>query len=209
MEMFSSSILEFWDMITGVIDDNKAKIIRFSCFGILIVGIFWAAFNYFKADRIADTSADSGYIDRYRAPRVEDTSELNNFAKLVKTISEIKQGSEAIAETITRINTKPFNTDGGLLTDYVPAEEEFIVQEPEIQSPQISVKAIISSNNSKAAIISAGGRNGLIVRRGDVLPNDLGRVTKIKSDGITVRVDNKKDFDFPVSQNSFNIENLK
>lgn len=199
------ALIEFWEIITGVLDDNKAKVIKLSCFGILFFGMIWAALNYFRASRIADTSVDaesemSAFIPSTRA----EEQSLKKLETLAKTVGDIRTGGEAIANKIIEIHTKPFNIEGydeaglenlestGLQNDIAaltPSNEQPL---PEESNPVINIRAIIMSGTGHKAVIDAGGRAGLVVSRGSRLPQNLGRVTKIQSDGITVKFDDKE-----------------
>ena len=224
MNLLLESFQEFWEILTGVIDDNKAKLVRLSCFTVLFLGILWAAVNYFRADRIADTNQafDSMFLlGRRSSPNVpENRDTMNKFEALAKTISDMREGGEAIATTIAAMNSRPFNVEGvnefGLedlggdrsrditRLDAIAAmsgnseSQQEATEEP--TAPEgIFVKAIMSSGKSAKAVVDAGDLKGLVVRRGDKLPGELGQVVRIKSNGITVRA-NKRDFDYNVSK---------
>ena len=199
------ALVEFWEIITGVLDDNKAKIIKLSCFGILFFGMIWAALNYIRANRIADTNVDAENEMSTFVPstRAEEES-LQKLETLAKTVGDIRTGGEAIANKIIEIHTKPFNIEGydeaglenldamGLQNDIsalTPLNEQPL---PEETNPAINIRAILMSGTGYKAVIDAGGRAGLVVSKGSRLPQNLGRVTKIQSDGITVRFDNKE-----------------
>ncbi len=224
MNILIESFQEFWDILTGVIDDNKAKLVRLSCFTVLFLGILWAAVNYFRADRIADTNQafDSMFLfgrsSSSHTPENRDT--MNKFEALAKTISNMREGGEAIATTIAAMNSRPFNVEGvnefgledlggdrsrditrlnaiaAMSGNSEPQQET--TEEP-IAPEGIFVKAIMSSGKSAKAVVDAGDLKGLVVSRGDKLPGELGRVVRIRSNGITVRA-NKRDFDYNVSK---------
>ena len=224
MNLLLESFQEFWEILTGVIDDNKAKLVRLSCFTVLFLGILWAAVNYFRADRIADTNQafDSMFLlGRRSSPNVpENRDTMNKFEALAKTISDMREGGEAIATTIAAMNSRPFNVEGvnefgfedlggdhsrditrldaiAAMSGNSESQQE-ATEEP--TAPEgIFVKAIMSSGKSAKAVVDAGDLKGLVVRRGDKLPGELGQVVRIKSNGITVRA-NKRDFDYNVSK---------
>ena len=229
INIITDALAEFWDILTGVFNDNKAKIIRFSCFGFLFVGIIWAAANYFRADMIADTQRDLGFDSDYFIPRREDNSQLNQIANFAQALSDLRQGGEVIASTLSKINSRPFNIEGyneaGLeaLTVSENNQEtrelnksediniEIETQQPQqiedIKPPIISVKAIMTMGKNNVAVVDAGGRFGIMVKRGDKLPNDSGQVIKIKSNGITVRFDNKN-FEYEVAKSSVKVKKV-
>ena len=203
------ALIEFWEIITGVLDDNKSKLIKLSCFGILFFGMMWAALNYFRANRIADTNvnADEEISTFVPSTRAEDEA-LYKLESLAKTVGDIRNGGEAIANKIIEIHTKPFNIegydDGGLealdATGAINSANGVAAlpssssneQQPEDSTPVINIRAIMMSGSERKAVIDAGGKFGIIVSRGSRLPQNLGRVTRINSDGITVRFDNKE-----------------
>ena len=221
MNFLIESFQEFWEILTGVIDDNKAKLVRLSCFTLLFLGMLWAGVNYFRADRIADTNVefDPSFlgIRGSSTSEPENRGELNKFEALAKTVSDMRQGGEAIATTIAAMNTRPFNIEGyneiGLESlgsdrditriDAIAAiagNQEATQQAQEVTAPTgILVKAIMTSGKSNFAVVDAADVKGLVVRRGDKLPGELGRVVRIKSNGITVRA-NKHDFDYEVAK---------
>ena len=223
MDILVESFQEFWEILTGVIDDNKAKLVRLSCFTLLFLGMLWAAVNYFRADRIADTEQafDSMFLlgGSSQSRTQENRETLNKFETLAKTITDMRMGGEAIATTIAAMNSRPFNVEGvnefGLedlggdssrditRIDAIAAmagnpevQQQDVTEEPTAPTG-IFVKAIMSSGKSAKAVVDAGDLKGLVVRRGDKLPGELGRVVRIKSNGITVRA-NKRDFDYDV-----------
>ena len=222
MNFLIESFQEFWEILTGVIDDNKAKLVRLSCFTVLFLGMLWAAVNYFRADRIADTNQEfdsNFFLGRGSSPRVpENRDDLNKFEILAKTVTDMRQGGEAIATTIAAMNSRPFNVEGinefgfedlgGDRSRDITRIDAIAAMAgaPDTQSAEevaapagIFVKAIMTSGKTSKAVVDAGDVKGLVVRRGDKLPGELGQVVRIKSNGITVRA-NKHDFDYEVAK---------
>ena len=76
MEGFHEGFVSFWETLTGVLDDDRSKIIRLSCFVLLFLGIIWAGLNYFQAERISNLDED---VDSYK--------ERNKECELVFSIS--------------------------------------------------------------------------------------------------------------------------
>ena len=204
MNALLETFTDFWEVLTGVFDDNKSKLIRLTCFTLLAFGAMWAALNYFRADRLSDTE-----VEVYRPERMElhrEDPALKRMADLARTVQEMRQGGEAIAQAITAAHTKPFNTEGynemgledlgedkiqlsenNLMTasgEIKPAEEE--------QKPEIFVRAIMTSGKKRTAVIDTGEEKGVLIRRGSLLPNDLGRVTKIRANGINARINGRE-----------------
>ena len=201
MNSISEIFLDFWEVLTGVFDDNKSKIIRLTCFTLLAFGAAWAALNYFQADRLANTE-----VEIYRESRTEthrDDTALKRMVELARTVQDMRQGGEAIARLIASAHTNPFNTEGyndmGLEdlgesrinstgNNFMTASED-VQPADEFQPPQILVRAVIMSGKKQAAVIDMEEEKGILIRRGDMLPYDLGRITKIRADGITARID--------------------
>ena len=194
----ATAVSEFWDVLTGITDDHRSKMIRIVILGVLSLGIIWAVLNYFRADKIADTQRESGLVSDYGSyrPRTGDETALSQIANVAQTLSELRDGGEAIATRITNIHKKPFNTEGynefGLEGLTMVNQSSDIAQQAaqapeEPQAPQLNFKAIMNFNNKRVALVDAGGRSGLIVKQGDRLPNDLGRIVKIKHNKVTVR----------------------
>lgn len=113
---FVSGFSDFWEILTGVIDDNKAKVIRFLCFALLVVGIGWAVFNYFRADLLSNTNIDSLSTGGHYVPE-DDGQALRHMANLAKTVQEMRQGGLAIANHINEAHTRPFNTDASEIVE--------------------------------------------------------------------------------------------
>lgn len=230
MEILTKSFEEFWEILTGVIDDNKAKLVRLSCFTLLFLGMLWAAVNYFRADRISDTSIEfnSPFMGGHHSTTTENRAALNKFEALAKTVGEMRRGGEALASTIIAMNSRPFNIEsvdaiglealdsengrditrlGAIAamagnTASLDVDLQEVQQEPqeEVIAPTgILVKAIMTKGKNSTAVVDAGNVKGLVVRRGDDLPNELGKVVRVKSNGITIRT-NEHDFDYEVSK---------
>lgn len=206
------SFTDFWEALTGVLDDSRAKLIRLSCFTLLVFGVAWAAINYFRADKISDTDIEF-YSTSHHEGR-EDSAALKKIANLAHAVQEMKQGSEAIAATIAAKHTKPFNIDGynemGLEdlgegkdafpngdSDTIKISGEVLPGEYNSAAPEILVKAVMLSEKSSRAIIDTATEKNRIVKRGENI-DGLGRVTRIRSKGITVRID-KKNIDFDIA----------
>ena len=192
-----SSLSEFWDILTGVIDDNRSKIIRLTIFVTLSLGIMWAVLNYFRADRISDTQRDLGYASDYVfTPRENNEQSLTQMADVAQKLAELRDGGQAIAGKIAVIHKKPFNIDGyneaGLESLASTTEETPQEQAPQgPQRPQITLKAIMNLNKRKVALIDTARRSGLMIKQGDRLPGNSGRVVKIKDNKITVRFESQ------------------
>ena len=194
---------EFWEVLTGVFDDNKSKIIRLACFVMLALGAIWAAFNYFRADMLANTDVEV-YRPQELERRREDNSSLQRIMNLANTIQDMREGGQAIARAIQNSHTKPFNIDGyneigleslGESIENISAEPEPVIVEKidEFQPPSLDIKAIMLSGKNRVAVIDMADEKGYLIKKGQLLPDGSGgRVTKIKADGITVRIDGRE-----------------
>lgn len=204
MEVFSESFVSVWETLTGVLDDNRSKIIRLSGFVLLFLGIIWAALNYFRAERIAnlDENMDS-YASSIHTSHSSDA--LNKLTEMAQTVGTMRRGGEAIAESLSSMNTLPFNIDGydemgledlnstanspqghadGQISDQQPEQEK--------QPPQVMVKALMLSGRNRYAVIDYADKKGHVIRQGQKLPDGEGRVVRINQEGITVRLDDKE-----------------
>ena len=218
MNTIIDSFTEFWEVLTGVFDDNKAKIIRLVCFSLLAFGIMWAATNYFKADKISDTD-----VEFYRPAPTEahaDGAALKRIADVAQAVQDMRNGGEAIAATILAAHTKPFNIEGyneaGLENlgeggenfsreaiiaamaanssgDVVPKVEEVAPQ-----APAIIVKAVMLSGKNARAVIDTPTEKNKIIKRGEKLEG-LGRVVRIKRRSITLR-DGRQEFVYEIPE---------
>ncbi len=211
MNVLLDSFTEFWEILTGVFDDNRARLIRLSCFTLLAFGVAWAAINYFKADKISDTDVEF-YSPSQREAR-GDSAALKKMADLARTVQEMKQGGEAIAAAIAARHSKPFNIDGynemGLenlgeggeffsqsdSTIQIPGETS--LGEDNSAEPEILVKAVMLSKKNARAIIDTATEKNKIIKRGENI-DGFGRVTRIRKKGITVRI-NRQDVDFNIA----------
>lgn len=188
---FFTDLIDFWEILTGVVNDNKAKMIRLTCFVVLAIGIGWAIFNYFRAGLLADTDVNAlSPTERYIPP--EDRRGLVRMANLAQTVQDMKHGGLTIAETIAASHSRPFNVSG------VPVEEPASnvalsfdsrpTQVNQEDETEIFVRAIMMTGDTRAAVLDVGEDfKGHMVRRGTILPNNLGRITNITKDKVTIR----------------------
>ena len=218
MEDFREGFTSFWETLTGVLDDDRAKIIRLTSFVVLFLGIIWAGLNYFRAERISNLDED---MDNYSVSESGGSSEtLNKLTEIAQTVGTMRKGGEAIAESLSSMNTMPFNIDGynemGLEDlnttasrqqghagnhplDNTGEQEQIQEQKQEEQPPQLLVKALMLSGKSKYAVIDYADKKGSVIRQGQKLPNGEGRVVRINQEGITVRLkDNSKEVVYTV-----------
>ena len=154
---FMNSFSDFWEILTGVLDDNKSKIIRYVCFILLIAGIGWAGFNYLRADLLANTEINALPQEHYVPP--DDGRALKRMADLAQTVQEMRHGGNAIAEAIANIHTRPFNVTGEKVID--PSQTAALsldtqpVQTAEEAEPEIFVRAIMLAGKTHAAVVDA------------------------------------------------------
>ena len=212
MEELHEGFVSFWETVTGVLDDDRAKIIRLSSFVLLFMGIIWAGLNYFQAERISNLEED---MDNYAVSGAggHNSETFNKLTEIAQTVGTMRRGGEAIAESLSSMNTMPFNIEGynemGLEDLNTTAsrqqghagthplentgEQDQNQEQPqEKQPPQIMVKALMLSGRNKYAVIDYAAKKGHVIRQGQKLPDGEGRVVRINQEGITVRLDNKE-----------------
>ena len=201
MQDIREGFTHFWEILTGVFDDDRSKLLRIMSFVMLFMGCIWAGLNYFKADRIADLSQEmevSSHVQSIRG-RNEAMEKLMEAAKAVGTM---RRGGEAIANAISEMNTSPFNIDGyneyGIedlsgLSEFAPEA----VPEREEQRQEVLIKALMISGRNRYAVIDYAAARGAVIRQGQELPGGGGRVVRITAEGITVR-DNGKEYTYSV-----------
>ena len=187
---------QFWETITGVLDDDQSKLIRIMCFFTLFLGIVWAGLSYFRAERIANVSEElsSSYVSTTRRGNNQAMEKLMAAAQ---TVATMRNGGEAIARQISEANIKPFNLDGynEIGIEDLSGVSEFsdnpenAAQRDERQKPAVLVKALMLSGRSRYAVIEFAGEKGKVIRQGQKLPDGEGRVVRITKEGLTVKYD--------------------
>ena len=185
----------FYEMLTGVFDDEQSKIFRYICFGVLFAGIIWSGWYYFRAQRLSDTNTPLD-PDMYTDLRPRsDNSPLKRIVDLASTIDTMRSAGGSIAQAIDRLHHMPFNTDpeGGLERTDDPGESlSSSPQETPLRADPVNVKMIMTGEDGeKLAVVDVGNdkekvERSLIVRQGDELPNNGGLVSSIRDNGITV-----------------------
>lgn len=141
---------------------------------MLISGIIWGAFTYVEAGKITN-------LDEFHNMRPEvntSTEEYSDIRKIIDHSRKIvlaRNGGSDLAENIYGIRKGSFNTDEANF--YETTERENI--------PQVIVRGLMLSGESRYALINTSRDNGMIIKQGDRIPN-IGRVISIKHDGITV-----------------------
>lgn len=188
----------FYEMLTGVFDDEQSKIFRYICFGVLFAGIIWSGWYYFRAQRLSDTTTPLD-PDMYTDLRPRsDNSPLKRIVDLASTIDTMRSAGGSIAQAIDRLHHMPFNTDpeGGLERTDDPGEAlSSSPQETPLRAGPVNVKMIMTGQDGqKLAVVDVGDKKGkaLIVRQGDELPNNGGLVSSIRDNGITVIFNNEE-----------------
>ena len=199
----------FWECITGVLEDNKARMLRLATFVTLLIGMIWAAWNYFEASTISNTNEEGSYLEAemrvQQAAAQRENQTLKKIAEVAAAVNTMRNGGLAIAESMNGMNRRLFNIDGfndfgmedisgtgtGTGDSFVDAVNATASNpaptQQEQQEVQLSVKAVMLSDKSKIAIVDTGGKKGVIIRVGSELPGGVGRVVRIKSNGLTVR----------------------
>ena len=196
MNALGEGFTYFWEVLTGVYDEDRAKLIRWLCFFLLFAGIMWAALNYFRAGRISNLSEAVSSDTTPSASR--DSSLIERAAATAELIGTMRTGGAAIAQQMSAMNRKPFNIEGygedgigdisGIGTITVPEPPP-----AEQQRDNIVVKALMFQGKNKYAVIDYASHKGLIVRLGKSLPGEAGRVVRITREGVTVRKNSKEE----------------
>ena len=206
MNELHDSFIYFWECITGVLEDNKARLLRISAFVTLLIGIIWAAWNYFEASTISNKTEEGAYIEAemraQQATAQRENQTLKKIADLASTVNAMRNGGLAIAEQMNGMNRNLFNLDrytaagmedlsgtGDAFVDAVNATASNPApnQKQEQEVHEVFVRAVMLSDKDKIAVVDAGGKRGVIIRPGQELPGGAGRVVRIKSNGLTVR----------------------
>ena len=205
---FINGFSDFWEILTGVVNDNKAKLIRYTCFLLLIAGILWAMFNYFRADLLVNT--DDSVLSRGHYVPQDDGRALKRMADLAQTVEDMRHGGNAIAEAIAIVHSRPFNVSGSpvkepdsnlaLSFDSQPA------QVPEEEQTEIFVRAIMTAGDTRAAVLDLGEDfKGHVVKRGSILPKELGKITDITKDKVVIRR-KRKNYEYLVEKMETDLE---
>lgn len=203
MNNIAAGVTEFWEILTGVLNDHKSTVIRLTCFALLLFGTMYAVLGYFQARKIADVDEPVNDMPLSEISIPQSDPSLNRIAELAQTVSAIRHGGDALADSLEGMNRNLFTIDGynefgfedlGGTGINAPAQAQN-------QIPPVEVKAVIISRKSRIAVINAGGEIGLIVRRGSELPGGSGRVISIKADGVAVRV-NKEVINYPLANSN-------
>ncbi|MBQ7665724.1 MAG: hypothetical protein IJS42_03315 [Synergistaceae bacterium] len=209
MNSIHDSFMYFWECITGVLEDNKARMLRLATFVTLLIGMIWAAWNYFEASTISNTNEEGSYLEAemrvQQAAAQRENQTLKKIAEVAAAVNTMRNGGLAIAESMNGMNRRLFNIDGfndfgmedisgtgtGTGDSFVDAVNATASNpaptQQEQQEVQLSVKAVMLSDKSKIAIVDTGGKKGVIIRVGSELPGGVGRVVRIKPNGLTVR----------------------
>ena len=200
MHDLQEGFTHFWEILTGVFDDDRSKLLRLMSFVMLFMGCIWAGLNYFKADRIANLSEN---IDSPAVERARGRNEtLEKLMEAAKTVGAMRRGGEAIANSLSEMNANPFNIEGynelGLedvsgLSEFAPDS----VPEREEQRQELLIKALMVSGRTRYAVIDYANEKGAVVRQGQQLPGGGGRVVRITAEGITVR-ENDKEYTYSI-----------
>ena len=199
MEGFREGFTSFWETLTGVLDDDRSKIIRMFSILVLFSGIIWAGVNYFRAERIANLN-ENMENSSYSALENQSSETFNKLTEIAQTVGNMRRGGEAIANSLSSMNNMPFNIAGynvlgleDLSTAFEnPENASNDMFQLENQHPQITVKALMLSGRNKYAVVDYADKKGNILRQGQKLPDGEGCVIKINQEGITVMLNDKE-----------------
>ncbi|MBQ3402421.1 MAG: hypothetical protein IJG65_03460 [Synergistaceae bacterium] len=202
MDNSRETAVHLYEVLTGVFNDEQSKIIRLSCFAVLFLGMVWAGFNYFRATILSDTTTpiDEELFQDTRPPSNE--ASIQRIVELARTVDTMRAGGEAIVYAVQAMHRMPFNLDpveyssvpSG--TDASTAMLPPDVPPPGAAEPQagpLTVRMIMTAESGqKIAVVDAGGKSAVVVRKGDELPGNAGFVASITSNAITVIFNNKE-----------------
>ena len=204
MDELHEGFIQFWEILTGVFDDERSKLLRILCFLMLFLGCVWAALNYFKAERIANLNEEFE-SPVMRAQHKRKNEALEKLMAAAQTVGTMRRGGEAIAKAISEMNTRPFNLDGydeyGIedlsgVTEFAPDSQA--AQQQEEEKKEMPIKALMVSGKTRYAVIDYAGSQGIVIRQGQKLP-DGRRIVRITPQGITVRTENKQEFTYTIN----------
>ena len=192
----------FYEMLTGVFDDEQSKIVRYICFGALFLGMLYAGWYYFRASVLADTDTPLDPDMFQSSPPRRDDSSLKRIADLAQTIDTMRGAGTSIAHTLEGIHNMPFNLnpEGDTLDSFgtVNVPQTRIDTAP--QAGPVNVRMIMTAKNGqKIAVVDAGGKKAVVVKQGDELPNEGGFVSAIRDNGITI-IFNKQEYKYEVPE---------
>lgn len=202
--------VHFYEMLTGVFNDQEAKITRYLCFGVLAAGLIFAGYSYFKTSVYSNVDRPLEDSDNFLEPRA-NTSMLQRVVELARAVDGIRQAGNTIASTMESLHNMPFNLNSEAQEDPIAALSTSGASTPENStlgiSPEnpgtvasmLNVKMIMTDENGrKLAVADVGGEKALVLRRGDKLP-DGSFVSSIRPDGITV-IFNKQEHKYTVPE---------
>ena len=187
--------VHFYEMLTGVFNDDQSKLIRYVCFAVLFVGMLWAGFNYFRASLLADTNTPLDpdmFQDTNTRPR--NDSALQRIADLAQTVDSMRGAGTTLAAAMEGLHNMPFNLDPEIKPidpfSKVTTPSEAVQETP--KSVPLKVKMIMTADNGqRIAVVDAGGVKALVLRMGDEIPGG-GFVRSIRQNGITVIVNQQE-----------------
>ena len=199
--------VHFYEMLTGVFNDNQSKTVRYICFTVLFIGMVWAGFNYFRASILANTDVpiDQDLFQDTVMPTNE--AAFQRVVELAQTIDNVRNLGATIAATLDGIHNMPFNVDpeGGELDPFsttgtgvssVPSDS---TQESPKAGP-MTVKMIMTADDGqRIAVVDTGGKKAVVLRRGDEVPGGGGFIRAIRPNGVTVIV-NKQEVKYDVPE---------
>ena len=199
----------FYEMLTGVFDDEQSKIVRYICFGALALGIIWAGWYYFRASILSDTSTpiDPDMFSDVQVRRSDDSS-LKRSVDLAQTIDTMRGAGTTIANTLEGIHNMPFNLDpegGRTDSPLAPSIQDSPTQTAAPKAVPLNVRMIMTAKDGeKIALVDVGSgeakiARSLIVRQGDELPDEGGVVSAIRESGVTV-IFNKEEYQYDIAE---------
>lgn len=196
--------VHFYEMLTGVFDDEQSKIVRYLCFGVLLLGMAWAGFNYFRANTLADTRTpiDPDLFQETQLPGNEAT--LQRITNLAQAVDIVRNGGDAIATALDSLHNMPFNLNPegneldpfGAVNTPSGTSSTGTASTPQgntIKAGPLKIKMVmIGEDDNRVAVVDTGNGENTILKEGEMLPDDSGFVASITPKVVTIVVNEQE-----------------
>ena len=177
-----------WESVTGVRTEDPAPFLRIISFIVLVIGIIWAVFNYYRTVKIADLYQTS-YSENTPVITAKNDSEMTKLANNVRAIISMRQGGRILAASINDMNRRLFNDDINYSAENSP--ETNLTMRGNSEELRVTVKAILLSGRERIAVIDLPNSRGVIIRQGVKIPEINARVLRINKDSVMLNVNGK------------------
>ena len=182
-----------WGNLTGDNNEGSVRTIRALFILIFLLGTAWAVYNYMQAQTLL---AEKNYVAEAAPDRAkEDKARLDKMVNEIKSISDIRTSSPAIADTMMIVAKYPFGDPLFYREEPFPSGPTELVKVPDVvveYPPVITVKAIMVMGNNQVAVMDIPDvGSGMVVKAGDTFSQKKGRVVRITPEKVVVRWCNK------------------